>query len=409
MSVTTTKRRSAVSRALDLLSDDSAPMLWYERLMSPISRLSLLLSLALLAVAIAVRGFFFQPAPWAIGLLIVADWLNGGLGSISLVALLFRWLRIALRRHKLSVSQEAKDQASQIPDSLRKSRFPEQVGRAGRRIGREADEVRRGCLPQVITVVAFTAAASVLAVTVGPTPLRALPLRAGGSSASGGIHVTLVKENGSQQNPAVTWTLAYPQLQHGPNAGVQAEINKALKQYAENTRDSYITFVNGLTSQGGATPGNPATVTLTATPYVTPHLLSVLFSGSQTTPGAAHPDNLLAAFDYDLTTGTQLTTRMLLAGQPGSAAQQQNLDALLSILEQTANQQLAQTGGACTVTSDGLLGGGPDKPSPLTFSAKGMEADYNNYTFGARPCGFFATIPYSQLTGLLNTTYFPNQ
>ena len=415
MRATTTKRRSTLSRALDQLGDKSTPMRWYERLMTPVSRVSLALSLGLLAVAIAMRGFFFRPAHWELGALVGADWLNGGLGAIGLGALVFRWFRIAVGRHQLSLSEEAKDQAGQIPDRLRQSRFPDEVGRAGRRVGRGADEVRRGCLPQVVAVVAFGAAATVLAATVGPAPLRALPLTAatsgaGQSSSSGGqSRVTLVNDNGSLANPPIQWTITYPQLQHAPNASAQSAINQTLKNYPENAKAQYISFVAGLPSQGGATPSNPAIVTLKATPYVTPDLLSVLFSGYQNTPGAAHPDDLLQAYNYDLTSGTLLTARMLVAGQPGSAEQQQHLDALLAVLEQTANQQLAQSGGACTVTTDALLGGGPDKPFPLTFSAKGLEADYNTYTFGARPCEFFTTIPYSQLTGLLNPTYFPGQ
>src|SRR5215469_7758715 len=101
-------------RRLDWLNDGSTAIRWYNRINEPLSRTCLVVSLLLLAAAIAMRGFDYHPELWlafVLVVLVVLAAFNAITGWIGYASSIFLWLRIALRRHAYVARETLSDAA----------------------------------------------------------------------------------------------------------------------------------------------------------------------------------------------------------------------------------------------------------------------------------------------------------
>ncbi len=238
---------------------------------------------------------------------------------------------------------------------------------------------------------------------VTPTPTKTLPPASPTASPSPlTIQLSLVRDNGSQDQPPAQWDIEYAQISGLADQAVQSAINTSLRETPESVKDQ-------LLSDLAKDPSNTELSTVTmavAGSSLSPQLLSVGYWGNTYYGGAAHELAYYAGLNFDLTNGKLLTNRDIVnPGRTGSEDQERNLQALREAVFQLVQSQLGSDG--CTIDQDKLIGK-PDAPSPLFFTDQGAKIGYPNYTFGANPCGFPpALIPYTKLDSILNPAYFP--
>lgn len=166
----------ATTSLLDSLNDRSSAMRWYDRLMQPLSLISLLISVLLLIAAVAMRGLDYRPPLWiATGLTGVAI-ASAVLAYVGWGNRIFRWARILLRRHRLSLKEEANDEGVDAA-----------LGRATTQGPGMVRDARIGCVSQLVGIVAVVAATAVLVATAAPAPVGVLnPLQNHGGIPGGG-------------------------------------------------------------------------------------------------------------------------------------------------------------------------------------------------------------------------------
>jgi len=162
-------------RRLDWLNDGSTAIRWYNRINEPLSRTCLVVSLLLLAAAIAMRGFDYHPELWLAFVLVVLAAFNAITGWIGYASSIFLWLRIALRRHAYVARETLSDAAGYLPDELRDHGLPDAVRRQRAGIERTAERVERGCRPLITSLATVVVASAVVVAYAGPAPLRLLP------------------------------------------------------------------------------------------------------------------------------------------------------------------------------------------------------------------------------------------
>src|SRR5262249_28797531 len=166
-------------RALHMTESAPAPVMtqqprapWIERIGGPISTLGFVALLGILAVDIALLLFDYTPPDWLLSLLRLGPVGVAILGVVANLGTVTHWLRIILRRERLSIGEEAKGQL----EGMGQDKVSGALGTVDDQLRQRPDALRgcrealRGCGPR-LALTLLLAAAITTAATLGPFPV----------------------------------------------------------------------------------------------------------------------------------------------------------------------------------------------------------------------------------------------